>query len=110
MGMGIATGLWGKDEKQIPRGLKPARDDKTKGAHNGVPFGKLRAGSKGTLLRSATTVRACSSGGRHFFFFFAGFDFVAGCNGGAVSGFAAFILPWRMARRSASQSFTVWFA
>jgi len=39
--------------KQIPRGLKPARDDKNKGeAPNGAPFDKLRAGSEGVPLQS----------------------------------------------------------
>jgi hypothetical protein len=33
-----------KSEKQVPRGLKPARDDKNKELR-GAPFGRLRAGS-----------------------------------------------------------------
>jgi len=39
-------------EQQIPRGLKPARDDKKKVSPHGAPFGKLRAGSKGAPLQN----------------------------------------------------------
>src|ERR1035437_4873517 len=34
-----------KSQEQIPRGLKPARDDKNKKL-GGAPFGRLRAGPK----------------------------------------------------------------
>ena len=40
-----------ESEQQIPRGLKPARDDKNKEL-NGAPFGWLRAGSKGAPLQN----------------------------------------------------------
>jgi hypothetical protein len=40
-----------KSEKQVPRGLKPARDDKNKELR-GAPFGRLRASSEGVLFQN----------------------------------------------------------
>ena len=88
-----------KAEKQIPCRLKSARHDNKK-----TPITAYPSAGSGQALK----VRPFKSSGRHFFF--VGFDFFAGFDGAAGAGFAALILPWRMARRSASQSFTVWFA
>jgi hypothetical protein len=95
---GVSKWAGAESGKRIPRRLKSARDDKKKGVYDGAPFGKIRAAAE---MRPFAT--RCH-------FFFADFDFLAGCDGAAGAGFAAFILPWRMARRRASQSFTVWFA
>jgi hypothetical protein len=40
-----------ESKQQIPRGLKPARDDNNKEL-NGAPFGRLRASSKGAPLQN----------------------------------------------------------